>query len=148
MRFLALVIIGLLAVPPGTVRAQEAVSAPPEAAAPQGAPKGRQAPPASDLSFRDPFQSFLPSDVVEQEERAEASSTDENTESIPEEELLDLSQFSVAGLVWGIDEARAIINGEIVAVGDAIGEAQVLRIGRDGILFGFHGREYLLKRTP
>ncbi len=145
MRFLSLLIVGLLAVPPGNVLAQEAPLVPPEAAR-QGEDKAQEAA-APELSFRDPFRSFLPYDVAQQN-GVEGSALGEDAQaSIPKEEILDLSQFSVAGLVWGIEEARAIINGEIVAVGDTIGEAQVLRIDRDGILFGFHGREYLLKRN-
>jgi len=104
--------------------------------------------PIVDLTFRDPFLSFLPQDIEEQQEETEfeASWAQEDSGEIPEEEVLDTSVFEVSGLVWGIDEARAIINGSIVGVGDTIGDAKILRIDREGILFLYFDRQYLLDR--
>jgi len=124
-----------------------APATPPAAASPQ-AEKNQKEALEVDLNFRDPFQSFLPSDIKEREQMEEPEWQKGQEEQIPREEILDVSDFSVTGLVWGIEEARAIINGEILAVGDTIGGGKILRIDRDGILFGYYGREYLLKRNP
>ena len=146
MRFLTLLIIVLLAVQ-GGAGAQEGPAAPAEEVAPRRADEAQEEAPAVVLDFRDPFQSFLPSDVTEREEMEVPEWMKEEELEVPQEEVLDVSQFKVTGLVWGIDEARAIINDQILAVGDTIAEAVILRIDRDGILFGFHGHEYLLERN-
>ncbi len=145
MRFLSYLFIGLLALSPGRAWAQEASSVPPQAAPPK-AEEAEEEVPEVDFSFRDPFQSFLPVHVAQRGEMEEPDWMRQE-ELIPEEEVLDLSQFTVTGLVWGLDEARAIIDDQILAVGDTIREAQILRIDREGILFDFHGREYLLERN-
>ena len=150
------------AAPPGAEGTQgsSSVPSPEEARAQRGEPAGTPAGAAAsgeaqagkdkgagnDLPIRDPFQSFLPYDVSQ---RLAAPQPEPGPEEggPAKEDVLDLTQFNVAGLVWGIEQARAIINNQIVGVGDTIGEAQVLRIDRDGILFGYHEREFLLKRN-
>ncbi|MGE5279645.1 MAG: hypothetical protein ACM3L6_02730 [Deltaproteobacteria bacterium] len=122
-------------------------AAAPAPAAEEEAPQAVQVPNV-DLSFRDPFRSFLPfdQDLFRQAER-EVREKGMGEEEIPEEEVLNLGQFDVAGLVWGVEQARAIINGKIYGVGDVISDATIVRIDRKGILFEYKGREYQLPRA-
>ncbi len=146
MGFSTLCILVLLALSGEPAWAQEVSSGAPGPAAPNETDADRQERPEADFNFRDPFQSFFPFDVVQREEMEEPAWMNEQGEPVPEEEVLHVEQFKVTGLVWGIEEARAIIDDQVLGVGDTIKGAEIVRIDREGILFDFHGRAYLLKR--
>ena len=96
---------------------------------------------AADL--KDPFISFLPS---KQKEVTPEISTQEQGPQAGEEEKFDYSSLNVTGLVWGTEKPKAIINGEVVGIGDVINEAEILNISDEGILFKYKDKEYLRKR--
>jgi len=52
----------------------------------------------------------------------------------------------VTGLVWGNDMPKAIINDQVMGIGDVINEAKIFNITREGILFEFKDKQYLMKR--
>lgn len=58
----------------------------------------------------------------------------------------DSTGLTVTGLVWGGDEPKAIINGEIYGIGDTINDAQIIEITKEGIKVSYQGTEHLLKR--
>src|SRR5512135_344345 len=88
---------------------------------------------------RDPFVSGLPRKVI-------PVGVTQATPEGPTHKAFVADQFKVTGMVWGIEKAKAIINDQIVGVGDVINEATIKRIDKEGILVEFDGQEYLLKR--
>jgi hypothetical protein len=94
--------------------------------------------------IQDPFISSLPlkSVVVSQSEAAAIRPT---TETGPNEKF-DYSSLKVSGLVWGAEKPRAIIDEKVVGIGDTIKEAKILNISKEGILFNYRGKQYLMER--
>ncbi len=50
------------------------------------------------------------------------------------------------GVVWGTGRPQAIINDQVVEVGDTIGEAKVIAIGVQGVGLQYKGQTLTLKR--
>jgi len=71
-------------------------------------------------------------------------STTQSTEESRAE--FDYSSLKVTGLVWGGQKPKAIIDGNVVGIGDAVKEAKILDITKEGILFDYKGKQYLMKR--
>lgn len=85
--------------------------------------------------LRDPLRSPLP--------------LEEEKISLPaapvEEEVVSLPSLSVQGMVWGVEPAKAIINDEVVGIGDTILDAQVLDIKKEGVYLLYKGKEFIVK---
>ena len=96
------------------------------------------------LSARDPFEDAFPKEGTS--EFAEATE-EMSAEEAPPQETFDPSKFSVTGLVWGLSESRAIINGQIVGVGSEIEGATIEKIDKEGILLDCGGQKVLLTRN-
>lgn len=90
---------------------------------------------------RNPLQPQFP----KKEEVAEP--TAEQPIVIKEEKFFNVSQYALEGVVWGAYEARAIINGKIYAIGDIIGEAEIIKIGKEGVTVALEQKEYVIKTT-
>ena len=58
----------------------------------------------------------------------------------------DYSSLKVTGLVWGAQMPKAIIDGNVVGIGDTVKEAKILDISKVGIMFDYKGKQYLMKR--
>ena len=56
------------------------------------------------------------------------------------------STYWLAGTLWNATKPRAIINGQIVKVGDKIGNAEVLKITKEGVLMKEFNREFVLSQ--
>ena len=93
------------------------------------------------LDVVDPFVSALPSNeiAVFDLENGEEPAHEQEPE-------LDLSVFQVSGLVWGQAAPKAIINDNVYGVGDELDGAKILNISKEGILFGYNNKKYLLNR--
>ena len=63
-----------------------------------------------------------------------------------EEKPFDTSSLKVTGIVWGSDKPKAIINDNIYGKGDVVNEGEIISITKDGILFKYYDKEYLMKR--
>lgn len=50
------------------------------------------------------------------------------------------------GVVWDTGRPQAIINDQVVEVGDTIGEAKVIAIGEQGVGLQYKGQKLTLKR--
>ena len=72
----------------------------------------------------DPFVSSFP--PKPEAAGAEKSSTQSTTE--PKDEF-DYSSLKVTGLVWGAQMPKAIIDGNVVGIGDTVKEAKILNHG-------------------
>lgn len=95
--------------------------------------------------FRDPFKSWLPSkgeDVVIDE--PEDSDSGHAVDDVEEE--FDYSGLEVSGIVWGEAAPKAIINDQVYGIGDVVNEATIINIDKNGILWKFKNKEYLMNR--
>jgi len=50
----------------------------------------------------------------------------------------------VQGVVWGTSLPQAIINGQVVKIGDTIEKARIIDITKDGVVIFFGGREHTI----
>lgn len=50
-----------------------------------------------------------------------------------------MPSLKVTGLVWNTDQPRAIINGQIVGIGDTVQDVKILNISKDSIEILFDG---------
>lgn len=55
-------------------------------------------------------------------------------------------EFSVQGMVWGVNRPACIMNGKVYSVGDEIEGARILEITKEGILLMFQGKTFTV--TP
>jgi hypothetical protein len=58
----------------------------------------------------------------------------------------ELPQLNLIGLVWGGDKPQAIIDDQIVNIGDSIKNAKVVAITEIGVDLEYEGEKVLLKR--
>ncbi len=125
-------------------RQQTAAPAPP--AAPKTAPA-----PAKEVSAptRDPFQ--LPSrlkeafrqQALEREQEKAAHETQKPVATSRTE--TQLPALNLQGILWGTSKPQAIINRQILSVGDTIEQAEVVAVTKEGVTLLFNGREVELK---
>jgi len=76
---------------------------------------------------RDPFQGLI-------EETPSSSGAVESP----------MPALTIQGVVWGTSLPQAIINGEVMKIGDTIDKARIIDINRDGVVIFFGGREHTL----
>jgi len=50
--------------------------------------------------------------------------------------------LTVQGVVWGTSLPQAIINGQVMKIGDTIEKARIIDINKDGVVIFFGGREH------
>lgn len=106
----------------------------------------------SNLAFseelRNPFKDWFP--VIIKEEPVLV--IEEMSIVIEDEPYFDLSQYTVEGLIWGISNPKAIINGNIYSLGDKLGDkfggAEIAKISKDGITLIFQDEEYVITTKP
>jgi len=79
--------------------------------------------------LRDPFKTYL---VKEPE-----AVLQEDGEVLKPE--LDLSKLDVQGVIWGGKIPQAIINSQVLTIGDLIEGAEILSIDKKGVTLGFYG---------
>ena len=89
--------------------------------------------------FRDPFKSYIPS------EKEKVGLTVGNIEVIEKEVVLP--QFEVQGVVWGTSLPMAIIDGQILSIGDKIREAKIVEITRDYIALIYEDKRFSIHTT-
>ncbi len=81
-------------------------------------------------SYRDPFMPEIKKEkVVLQQVSPEAGARE-----------LTLPEFDVKGMIWNTDSPQAIINGQILHLGDEIKDAKIIEISKEGVKLLFRGR--------
>lgn len=110
-------------------------------------------------SIRNPFTSQLPEIKVEKpvepkkdvraSRRSERNQRPEQpTKQTPEPvkpEIAETPTLQVSGLVWNSNRPQAIINGQVVGIGDTIQEVDIVGIRKDEIDIEFQGRALTIK---
>ena len=85
---------------------------------------------------RNPFASQLPLPPQpsggDSEKKPAAKVTDKG-QPVPVIAEKDLPLLKVTGLVWNSKRPQAIINGQVVGVGETIGEVKIVNIRPDGV---------------
>lgn len=80
--------------------------------------------------LRDPFKAYLIKGEPSQAPRENADLAN------PE---FDLSKLKVQGIIWGGRAPQAIINDQVLSIGDFIEGAKILSIEKKGITLSFNG---------
>jgi hypothetical protein len=99
----------------------------------------------------DPFEEYFPkpgvteSSVVVPDQFLGPLGSDMNIKTY-EDKPFDTSSLKVTGIVWGGDKPKAIIDDKIYGKGDVVNEAEIISITKEGILFKYYDKEYLMKR--
>jgi len=88
-----------------------------------------------DENVRDPFAAVLPQKEI----------VYNSTEVKPFEGGVRLPDFSVQGLVWGVDKPQAIIDNKVLNVGDEIEGAKVIEITKEGVKINYMDKIFLIK---
>lgn len=86
-------------------------------------------------NLRDPLQVLLPEPPAESDPAAQAAAQAEVALPPPPSP----PALSVQGLWWGGAKPRAIINGNVYAVGDQVEGARIKAIDREGVMIEFDG---------
>ncbi len=54
-------------------------------------------------------------------------------------------EFTLEGIIWNAAKPQALIDGNIVKVGDKVGEAQVVEIKKDGVKMRDSEKEFYIR---
>jgi hypothetical protein len=57
-----------------------------------------------------------------------------------------LPDFVIQGIVWNTEMPQAILNGQVIRIGDTIEGVKVLQIEKEGITILYRGEKLLIKR--
>ncbi len=85
-------------------------------------------------NYQDPF---TPQIKKEEEKKLEAQSLD--SREIP------ISEFNVQGMIWNSDRPQAIIEGQILGIGDEIKGAKIVEISKEGVKLLIEGKIIMAK---
>ncbi len=58
----------------------------------------------------------------------------------PELEPKLMPELTITGLIWNSDRPQAIINAEVVGIGDIVSEVEIISINKKGVAVSFDGR--------
>ena len=88
-----------------------------------------------------PFEPKLPRTVkmLEKNKIIETTKTTETT-SVQSEASLQPPALDINGLVWNTNRPQAIINNQVVDVGDTIAETKIVAIRKTGVDVSFRGK--------
>jgi hypothetical protein len=84
--------------------------------------------------YRDPF---MPQ-IKKEEKKKESDDSSVGREVV-------IPDFSIQGMVWSSDNPQAIIDGQVLRIGDEIKEAKILSISKEGVKFLFRGKIFTAK---
>ena len=104
-------------------------------------------------SLRNPFKPQLPEPEIKAEETrdypyepaVQPIPTDQfmqpnDINELPKAESPTLVEMIITGLVWNSDRPQAIINGEVMGIGDKVQDAEIVAIHKTGIDVNFMGK--------
>ncbi len=117
----------------------------------------------NELNFRNPFLDFLPEPkVVEEPEtpqpavtprpepaRSERRVTRETATpqgAVPQEKPAVVApEMEITGLVWNSERPQAIVNGEVVSIGDIVEGSEIIDINKTQIKVLHQGQEFTIQ---
>lgn len=87
-------------------------------------------------SRRDPFEDYLSPKVKTKKGLKPVTAEEEKPKPLP--------TFTIQGIIWEGIIPMAIINDNVVKVGDVLEGARIIGIDKEGVNFLYYGREYKL----
>jgi hypothetical protein len=87
---------------------------------------------SSQMGIRDPFESY----IIRQQAQPGTQ--------VPQYVSVSLPSMSVQGMVWGGKYGQAIINNQVVKVGESINGAELVSVSKDGIKLLYQGQTFIL----
>jgi hypothetical protein len=81
-------------------------------------------------SLRDPFSTYFT------KEEPKAATQVSNNSMKP---ALDITKLRVQGIIWGVKNPQAIINDQVLSIGNTIEGAEILSIEKKGITLSSNG---------
>lgn len=60
---------------------------------------------------------------------------------------MQLPALNIEGIMWGGAHPNAIINGQIVKIGDRVGDAIIKDISKNGVIISYQGLDFILHLT-
>ena len=112
---------------------------------------------SSDLNtppVKNPFKPHLPAVVIPRETPKggdDRSSKPENlTQPVRMQPPAEIQppQLKISGLIWNSDRPQAIINNQIVNIGDQIENSTIKQITKTGIVIIFQKKEFTIPANP
>jgi len=105
---------------------------------------------AKEDRLSNPFKPQFPKEVIPPpveppEERIVPTETIVRPPPPPRPQEVPPPQLTITGVVWNSDRPQAIVNGQVVDVGDKISEAEVIAIDNTGITISFQGKDFPIK---
>lgn len=75
--------------------------------------------------YRDPFKSLIPKDPKGNKK-------------------ITSFEVNVEGIIWATDKPSAIIDGNVLNVGDTVSGAKIVEISKKGIVFSLGGEQFIV----
>ncbi len=79
--------------------------------------------------FRNPFRALLPAKI----------------DKIQSGEAVAPPPLVITGVVWNVRKPSAIVDGQLVGLGDVINEAEIVAIERQAIRVRYHQQEFVIE---
>ncbi len=95
--------------------------------------------------LKNPFVSLMPkASVAQPTPQPSPVPVPETPMAAPAAEETIPSDLKINGIVWGGDRPQAIINGQVVSIGDTIQEAKVIAITKQGVAVRYKSKKITL----
>lgn len=109
--------------------------------------------------MRNPFEPQLPARQIEPAQKPVEVQTRPIAQRTPERDKLAeqkpaitapeepeaIPEMDIRGLVWNSDRPQAIINNQVIDIGDIVGDVQIIGIRKNEIDVSFQGRQETIK---
>jgi hypothetical protein len=63
-----------------------------------------------------------------------------------EKAILPLPKLMIEGIIWNTHMPQAIVNGQVVRIGDTVSGVKIMKIEKQGITIDYSGESVLIKR--
>ncbi len=93
------------------------------------------------LTFKNPFVSPLPKKEIAAKD---IPATTRATVKEIQEPKITPPNLVISGLVWNTPRPQAIVNEQVVTIGDSIGDIKVLSINSQSIEIEFQGKRFVI----
>ncbi|MCB9771979.1 MAG: hypothetical protein H6754_05460 [Candidatus Omnitrophica bacterium] len=92
--------------------------------------------------FINPFVPQIPKDIKPVAVNPQNDNQNLQTQPVP---VIPTPQFIVSGLIWNSKKPAAIMNGQVVAIGDQVSNWAISEITKDGVRVSYEDRSLWIK---
>jgi len=100
----------------------------------------------SNFKVKNPFEAQFQEIKVDESKNKKTIKKEETEKQVNTSEAITLPAMNVTGLVWNSKRPQAIINGQVVNIGDTVSDAKIIKITKNEIEFLY--METTFKITP